>query len=134
MTRPVTPLLAVDIIIRCRDGYVLIERKNEPFGCALPGGFVDVGETLEHAALREAREEVGLDVHNIKFFRFYDSPNRDPRGHTVSAVFVGFAIGAPIANDDAKIAFVSKLPDEDLKRLVFDHRRILVDYTGGFVP
>jgi len=130
MSRPVTPLLTVDVVIELpdRDGrpIVLIERRNPPLGWALPGGFVDVGETAEQAAIREAREETSLDVTLRVLLGVYSSPQRDPRGHTVSVVYVGEAHGVPRARDDAKSADVfdpARPPS-----LVFDHQLILADY------
>jgi 8-oxo-dGTP diphosphatase len=127
MEKPTTPLVTVDIIIEYEDGIVLIERKNEPHGWALPGGFVDVGETLEGAAVREAREETSLDVELRELFYAYGNPARDRRGHTVSIVYIGEGAGTLKAADDAKGAAVfsyDNLPD----RLAFDHRRIIADY------
>ena len=129
MPRPITPGLTVDIIIELADApgrIVLIERKHEPFGWALPGGFVDVGETLEQAAVREAREETGLTVKLQSLLGCYSDPARDPRGHTVSAVYVATARGEPHGMDDAKQA----CPFEPLDPppLAFDHARILFDY------
>lgn len=130
MSRPVTPLITVDIIIEMTDHpgrpIVLIERKNPPYGWALPGGFVDVGETLEQAAVREAREETSLDVNLKTLLGNYSDPARDPRGHTVSAVYVAEAKGVPMAADDAK-ELALYLPGE-YPELVFDHQLILVDY------
>ncbi len=131
MVRPVTPLIAVDIIIRLphhADRIVLIERRNPPLGWALPGGFVDVGETLEAAAVREAREETGLDVTLQALLGCYSNPERDPRGHTVSPVYVAVAQGEPHAADDARdVALVDpRAPD---KPLAFDHAVILADYV-----
>jgi 8-oxo-dGTP diphosphatase len=117
----------VDIIIELRGGVVLIQRKNPPHGWALPGGFVDWGETLEAAAAREAREETGLEVELIRQFHTYSAPGRDPRGHTVSTVFTARAEGTPRAADDAKAAGVfgkNTLPEV----IAFDHREILEDY------
>ncbi|MPZ77142.1 MAG: NUDIX domain-containing protein [Deltaproteobacteria bacterium] len=126
--KPRTPLLTVDIIIEISSGgIVLIERKNSPHGWALPGGFVDYGECLESAAVREAKEETCLDVTLIEQFHVYSDPLRDPRHHTVSTVFVAIADGTPQGADDAKIAraFVeNELPNP----LVFDHSQILTDY------
>lgn len=127
MGKPTTPLVAVDIIIEYGDGIVLIERKNEPYGWALPGGFVDVGEPLEGAAVREAREETSLDVELRELFYGYGNPSRDRRGHTVSIVYIADGAGTLKAADDAKSARVfayDDLPD----RLAFDHRRIIADY------
>ncbi len=121
------PRLSVDIIIELQDGVVLVQRKYPPLGWALPGGFVEYGETLEEAAVREAREETGLDVGLVRQFHTYSDPARDPRGHTVSTVFVAAAEGAPRGGDDAKEARVfteQGLPD----KIVFDHRKILDDY------
>jgi len=140
--RPETPLLAVDIIIELIDrpekSIVLIERRNPPFGWALPGGFVDVGETLEQAAVREAREETCLEVKLKVLLGCYSNPQRDPRGHTVSPVYIAEARGVPQAADDAKnlrCVAVTDLPDD----LVFDHGLILCDYrhylhTGEVSP
>lgn len=122
-----TPLLTVDIIIECNGGIVLIERKNPPQGWALPGGFVDVGETVEQAAIREAKEETSLDVRLIEQMHTYSDPRRDPRHHTVSTVFIATARGAPKGADDAKTASVwqaDRLPAP----MVFDHEAILHDY------
>jgi ADP-ribose pyrophosphatase YjhB (NUDIX family) len=121
------PVLTVDIIIETPKGIVLIERRNPPFGWALPGGFVDYGETLETAARREAKEETSLDVELKSLLYVYSHPSRDPRQHTVSAVFIARAEGTPRAADDAKSLRVfkpAKLPAE----LAFDHRKILDDY------
>lgn len=122
-----SPRLTVDIIIELQEGIVLIERKNPPLGWALPGGFVDYGETLEAAAVREAKEETGLDVELLRQFHTYSDPRRDPRGHTVSTVFLARASGTPRGADDARRAGVfteETLPGE----LAFDHRKILEDY------
>ncbi len=128
MTRPVTPLLTVDIIIRLHNhSVVLIERRYPPYGWALPGGFVDVGETLEQAAIREANEETGLVVKLEILLGCYSDPNRDPRGHTVSVVYVAKAQGKPRAADDAKNLSVVD-PADHGKPLVFDHGLILNDY------
>lgn len=126
--RPRNPFLTVDIIIEVEDAIILIERKNEPYGWALPGGFVDYGETVESAAKREAKEETNLDIANLFLFGVYSDPNRDPRFHTVSVVFVATARGEQLlAGDDAKNAKIFK--EEDLpENIVFDHKKILKDY------
>ncbi len=131
MGRPVTPLLAVDIIIEMVDRpgrpILLIERKNPPHGWALPGGFVDVGERLEQAAVREAREEISLDVQLKTLLGCYSDPARDPRGHTISPVYIAEASGEPRAADDAANVKLF-LPDELPDVLAFDHALILADY------
>lgn len=125
---PVTPLLTVDVIIELPDGkLVLIERAHQPLGTALPGGFVDVGETVEAAAVREAKEETGLDVTLTELLGVYSDPARDPRGHSVSVVFVGQAQGEPVSGDDARRAFAAA-PDGLPEDFVFDHSTILRDY------
>jgi 8-oxo-dGTP diphosphatase len=127
MPIPATPLLTVDIIIRYQGGIVLIERKNPPPGWALPGGFVDVDESLEAAAEREAKEETSLDVALTEQFHAYSKPGRDPRFHTVSVVFIGDGMGVLGARDDAARAQVfqkGRLPSA----IAFDHRDIIEDY------
>ena len=126
------PFPTVDLIIEAvgpdgERGIVLVNRRNPPFGWALPGGFVDYGETLEDAARREAREETSLDVDLVRQFHSYSDPARDPRKHTISTVFIARASGTPRAQDDAKEARVfgrPAIPDV----LAFDHRKILDDY------
>ena len=116
----------MDIIIETEGGIVLIERKNKPFGWALPGGFVDYGESLEKAAVREALEETGLHVTLLQQLKTYSDPARDPRHHSISTVFIASADGAPTAGDDAgKTGIFTR---EDLPPLVFDHAKILNDY------
>jgi len=122
-----TPLLTVDVIIRFRGGIVLIERKNPPPGWALPGGFVDVGESVEEAAVREAREETNLDVRLIEQFHVYSDPRRDPRFHTASVVFIGEGTGTLEGRDDARRAAVFTLTDLP-EVMAFDHGRIVKDY------
>lgn len=136
MPRPVCPLIAADVIAEIGDRIVLIERKNFPFGWAIPGGFVDVGETVEHAAMREAREETSLDVELRAMLGVYSRPDRDPRGQTVSVVYVGRGRGTPRARDDAKELGLFA-PDTPPTPLAFDHAEILGDYldflkTGEF--
>ncbi len=124
------PLPAVDIIIRYRGGIILIKRKNPPYGWALPGGFVDYGESLEEAAVREAREETGLHVKLLRQFHSYSDPSRDPRQHTVSTVFLAEASGNAEAGDDAAELDVygeGNLPEP----IAFDHSKILNDYFSG---
>lgn len=123
------PTPTVDILIAYKDqGVILIERRNPPHGWALPGGFVDEGETVEHAALREAKEETNLDVELIGQFAVYSDPRRDPRQHTLSVVFLARCdTGEPRAEDDATaLRFVTQMPAVD--ELVFDHAHILRDY------
>jgi len=124
--KPTTPLLTVDIIIEAAGGIVLIERKNPPEGWALPGGFVDVGESVAAAAVREAREETSLEVTLVEQFFAYSDPKRDPRGATASVVFIGQATGTPRAEDDAKNIGIYAL--DKLPQLAFDHGQILEDY------
>lgn len=133
MPKPTTPLLAVDTIIALKDQskqpIVLIKRRNPPPGWALPGGFVDVGETLEQAAMREAREETELEITLEALLGCYSDPARDPRGHTVSVVYTASAYGIPKAADDAaKLALFSV--DDLPEKLAFDHRQILMDYAN----
>ena len=130
--RPTTPLIAADTIIELvnddgQTGIVLIERKNPPYGWAIPGGFVDVGETVEHAAIREAKEEVCLDVKLSCLLGLYSDPARDSRGHTATAVYIATAKGIPQAADDAKnvqVFNIDALPTD----LAFDHDAVLKDY------
>src|SRR5690625_1128301 len=141
MTRPSTPLLAADIIIRLHDrpdDVILIERRNAPLGLALPGGFVDLGERVEVAAVREAQEEVTLQVELVQLLGIYSDPQRDPRGHTATAVYVANAEGVPQAADDARQVRIVDPADTTLQ-LVFDHRLVLDDYvhwrqTGELPP
>jgi ADP-ribose pyrophosphatase YjhB (NUDIX family) len=122
------PLTAVDIIIEIDSrGIILIKRKNPPSGWAIPGGFVEYGESLEHAAVREAKEETRLEVDLTRQFHTYSDPRRDPRFHCISTVYIGKAKRIPEAKDDAaKIGIFNRtnLPDE----IAFDHRLILRDY------
>ncbi|TAM44601.1 MAG: NUDIX hydrolase [Gammaproteobacteria bacterium] len=131
MPAPATPALTTDIIIELADRpgrpIVLIERRYSPLGWALPGGFVDVGEAVERAAVREAREETSLAVTLKALLGVYSDPARDPRRHTASAVYVADARGEPRAQDDAKNVAVFSL-DQLPSALCFDHARILTDY------
>ncbi len=120
------PKPTVDIIIELGGGIILIERRNPPLGWALPGGFVDYGESLEQAAVREAREETELDVTLIKQLGSYYDPARDKRFHTISTIFTAWADGIPRGRDDARQALVYYR--NNLPPLSFDHRAILRDY------
>ncbi len=121
------PKPTVDIVILLPgDRVVLIERRNAPQGWALPGGFVDEGETLAAAAAREAKEETGLEVDLVEQFHAYSDPRRDPRGHTISTVFLGRAAGEPRGGDDAARAAAFRW-DELPADVVFDHAEILGD-------
>lgn len=129
-TPPVNPFLTVDVIIEINGGIVLIKRKNPPYGWAIPGGFVDYGETVEAAVIREAKEETCLDISDLRQFHTYSDPARDPRHHTVSTIFTARASGTPAAADDAQdigIFTHDNLPQE----IAFDHRQILEDYFSG---
>ncbi len=131
-----TPLLATDVVIKLWEngrfrGIVLIERLNPPKGLALPGGFVEVGESVEEAALREMKEETGLEVKLKRLLGVYSDPSRDPRGHVVSVVFVADAEGKPKAGSDAKLVHVYKLEEIPLDKVVFDHGKILSDFLSS---
>ncbi len=132
MPRPRTPEVAVDLVIEMIDRpgrpVVLVRRGHPPPGHALPGGFVDIGETVEHAAKREAREETGLDVILGDLLGVYSDPARDPRGHTVTIVYLATASGQPVAGDDAADILVTD--PEAAPPLAFDHGRILGDYLA----
>ncbi len=127
------PSPTVDIIVELVDRphrpIVLIERKNPPYGWAIPGGFVDYGESMEMAACREAQEETGLNVMLVEQFHVYSDPKRDPRQHTISLVFIATATGIPEAADDAQhleVFDIWQLP----QNLCFDHDQVLKDYLA----
>ncbi|MDD5347601.1 MAG: NUDIX hydrolase [Candidatus Omnitrophica bacterium] len=126
-----SPFLCVDVIIRTAAGIVVIKRSNPPFGWALPGGFVDYGESLEQAAAREAREETGLYIKEVKQFHTYSEPGRDPRFHAVSTVFTARAKGTPRAVSDA--AGIRCIKPDEIKQLgfAFDHKKILLHYLSS---
>ena len=134
-----TPFVAVDGIIQLFDekenfkGIVLIERKNPPLGLAIPGGFVEVGEKVEDALVREIKEETSLDVEIIRLLGVYSDPDRDPRFHTVSITFVCKAYGEPKAQSDAKEVKVFKIEEIPFDKLVFDHAKILKDYINRWI-
>lgn len=128
-----TPFLTVDGIIELYrngefQGIVLIERLNAPLGLAIPGGFVDVGESVEEALVREMKEETDLDVEIVSLLNVYSDPVRDPRFHTASVVYICKAEGRPRGLDDAKEAIVYKRDEIPFEKLVFDHAKILKEY------
>ena len=130
---PKTPYLTTDGIIELYEGgtfkgIVLIERRNDPKGLALPGGFVDIGERVEDALVREMLEETNLEVKISKLLGIYSDPKRDPRFHTASVVFIAKAQGEPKGGDDAKHAKLYPLEEIPMDQLVFDHSDILKDY------
>jgi 8-oxo-dGTP diphosphatase len=125
------PAPTVDIIVEMRDRpdrpIILIERLHEPLGWAIPGGFIDYGEAAETAARREAMEEIGLEIELVDLLGVYSQPDRDPRQHTLSVVYIASATGTPKAGDDAKQAHLVKLWELP-PNLCFDHGKILQDY------
>ena len=127
MPRPTCPPIAADVIIELGDHIVLVDRKNVPYGWAIPGGFVDFGETVEEAAIREAREETSLAVELKALLGIYSRPGRDPRGQTISVVYVGRGTGVPRAADDAKEVSLFRA-DRPPSPLAFDHAEILFHY------
>lgn len=135
MAKHKNPFPTVDIVIEIKGedgnlGFILIKRKHPPYGWALPGGFVDYGESLEEAAVREAKEETSLDIELIGQFHAYSDPGRDPRFHTISTVFIARAEGQPKALDDAQE--IGIFTEENTPHpLAFDHERILADYFSS---
>ncbi len=129
-----TPHLSADGIIKLYDkkevfqGIIFIQRLNPPYGIALPGGFVDIGETLEDALVREMKEEVSLNVEIESLLGIYSDPKRDPRFHTVTAVYICKSYGIPKAADDAKEVYIYNLDEIPFTELVFDHAKILQDF------
>ena len=128
MAGPETPKLMVDVVVPSEDGRVLlIRRGSEPFEgqWALPGGFVEIGETVEEAAAREAEEETGLSVEILRLVGVYSEPDRDPRGHNVSVAYLARVLGGDLvaASDASEVAVLDPGPVD----LAFDHRRIIDD-------
>jgi len=123
------PFVTVDAIIETGAGIVLIERRNPPLGFALPGGFVDYGESLEEAVAREAREETGLELRDVEQFHTYSDPRRDPRFHTITTVFQARAEGEPRAGDDAAAARVVPITGIGGLSFAFDHREVLLQWA-----
>ena len=122
------PFVTVDAIIELKEGIVVIERLNPPYGWALPGGFVEYGESLEAAVKREAKEETNLTLTGICQMHTYSDPKRDPRFHTVGTVFIAQAKGVPKSGDDARALRIVALKDLLKLKLVFDHKKIIRDY------
>jgi 8-oxo-dGTP diphosphatase len=132
MSKHRNPAPTVDVLIELVDRpgeLVFIERANDPIGLALPGGFVDEGEWVADAAVREAKEETGLDVELVELFHVYSDPSRDARRHTMSTVFIARASGTPVGGDDAARAMTAR-PDALPQPLVFDHATIIADYIA----
>ena len=121
--------IAVDMIIRYKGGIVLVKRKYEPIGWALPGGNVEIEETLEQAAVREAKEETSLDIQLIRQLHTYSDPKRDKRWHSITTVFIAEGKGNMKAGDDAAEARVFNI--DQIPRLMFDHKQIILDYHNG---
>ena len=138
MREIITPLVAVDgIVLLYKEnvfvGMVAIERKNPPFGLALPGGFVDVGESCESAVVREMKEELSLDTEIVKMFGVYSEPERDPRGHVISVVYILKSDGIPVAKDDAKSIKIIGLNNFENFDFAFDHKKIIKDYVSSLI-
>ncbi|MBF0331691.1 MAG: NUDIX hydrolase [Candidatus Omnitrophica bacterium] len=122
------PYVCTDIIIEVGKGIILIERTNPPFGWALPGGFVDRGESLETAARREAKEETNMGLEDLRQLHTYSDPSRDPRFHTITTVFTAKGVGDPLAGDDAKGLKVIPLSQLRSLHFAFDHNKVIDDY------
>ncbi|MBU1124651.1 MAG: NUDIX domain-containing protein [Candidatus Omnitrophica bacterium] len=128
------PFCTVDVIIEINEGVVIIQRSNPPFGWALPGGFVDYGESLEDAVTREAKEETGLELEGIRQFHTYSQFGRDPRFHTIGTVFIAQGKGTPQAGDDAAGIKVMKVNELERFCFAFDHKQIILDYCKSKKP
>jgi 8-oxo-dGTP diphosphatase len=128
------PFVTVDAIIEVPEGIVLVERSNPPLGYALPGGFVDYGESLEHAVLREAKEETGLALLDLAQFHTYSDPSRDARFHTITTVFSARAEGTAKAGDDAADVRIVRPAEIGGMQFAFDHGQILKDWIAGRHP
>ncbi|MFH1414439.1 MAG: macro domain-containing protein [Candidatus Omnitrophota bacterium] len=122
------PFTTVDAIIEIDNGIVLVQRSNPPFGWALPGGFVDYGESLEDAVTRETKEETNLEITELKQFHTYSDPRRDPRFHTIGTVFITKVKGQPKAGDDAASLKIAKISELGKLEFAFDHKQIINDY------
>ena len=138
MREIITPLVAVDgIVLLYKEkvfvGVVAIERKNPPFGLALPGGFVDIGESCETAVTREMKEELSLDTEIVKMFGVYSEPERDPRGHVISVVYILKSDGIPVAKDDAKAIKIIGLNNFENFDFAFDHKKIIKDFVSTLI-
>ena len=136
--KPKTPYLTTDGIVEIYQenkflGIVLIKRKNPPFGFALPGGFVDIGECVEDACIREMNEELNLNVKIVKLLGVYSDPKRDPRFHTASVVYICKANNLPKAGDDAKETLIVDPKKFNLDLLAFDHKKIIKDYLSSSI-
>ena len=124
------PFPTVDVIVEIGGRVLLVQRRNPPYGWAIPGGFVDYGESAEDAAVREIKEETGIDITGLTQFRCYSAPDRDPRFHTITMVFTAASTGKPVAGDDA--AHVGLFDRDNLPSpIAFDHAQILADYFSS---